>query len=334
MPYKDRGKWRAVVTINGKRYTESDPSWSKRDAQKWEIETRKRLLTASHDMDWLTLAVKYLDFAETKYSRNTYVEKKTLVGRFSKFLGKNLPVAEVSPQHIQDYLLVQTRERSNNCANRDRKNLHAMWEWGQKILDIPTNPIAKTEKFAHHRGRIHVPTEEDILAIYAVATAKERAFLDCYLCTAARRSEIFRLTWEDVNFEHRTITIRHHKSGDGSEKTNVLPMNQRLYESLMWWWKSRLIKDSEFVWVCEEGPHAGQPYTFRRRFLKGLCKRAEVKEFGFHSLRRYAATMLSDKFKVSTKTIQRILGHESVTTTERYLYNAHKDLEGVMELMA
>lgn len=69
------------------------------------------------------------------------------------------------------------------------------------------------------------------------------------------------------------------------------------------------------------------------KLLEGLAKRAEVRPFGFHSLRRYVATYLSDKEKVATKTIQKILGHSSDATTERYLYNAHKDLEVVMELL-
>jgi len=45
------------------------------------------------------------------------------------------------------------------------------------------------------------------------------------------------------------------------------------------------------------------------------------------------ATYLSDKEKIATKTIQKILGHSSEATTERCLYNAHKDLEAVMELL-
>ncbi|MGA2404158.1 MAG: tyrosine-type recombinase/integrase [Syntrophobacteraceae bacterium] len=93
-----------------------------------------------------------------------------------------------------------------------------------------------------------------------------------------------------------------------------------------------------YVWVVEKGRFASQKYTFRHKFLKGLAKRASTKEytvrsFGFHSLRRYVATYLSDKEKVATKTIQKILGHSSEATTERYLYNAHRDLEAVMELL-
>lgn len=63
-------------------------------------------------------------------------------------------------------------------------------------------------------------------------------------------------------------------------------------------------------------------------------KRAEVKEFGFHALRRYVASVLADEHKVSAKTIQRILRHKSVTTTERYIQNINRDLVTVMNMLS
>jgi integrase len=73
-----------------------------------------------------------------------------------------------------------------------------------------------------------------MLKILVIATAGEQAFLDCHLCTGARRSEIFNLTWDRVNFAHRTITPSAKKTADGNEKLLLLPMNQKLYDSLKW----------------------------------------------------------------------------------------------------
>jgi len=68
--------------------------------------------------------------------------------------------------------------------------------------------------------------------------------------------------------------------------------------------------------------------------MKGLCKRAGVKEFGFHALRRYVASVLADTHKISAKTIQRILRHKNVTTTERYIQNINNDPGAVMNLLS
>jgi integrase len=68
--------------------------------------------------------------------------------------------------------------------------------------------------------------------------------------------------------------------------------------------------------------------------METLCKRAGVKVFGFHALRRYVASVLADTHKVSAKTIQRILRHKNVTTTERYIQNINRDLAATMNLLA
>lgn len=43
--------------------------------------------------------------------------------------------------------------------------------------------------------------------------------------------------------------------------------------------------------------------------------------------------MLADTHKVSAKTIQRILRHKSLQTTERYIQNLNHDLSGIMGLL-
>ena len=113
-----------------------------------------------------------------------------------------------------------------------------------------------------------------------------------------------------------------------------LPMNDDLYNSLMWLWKNRQFPESPYVFVnTHPGAHFWQPFTTRRRSSAGLCKRAKVKPFGFHALRRYVASIFADKFKVSAKTIQRILRHKNLDTTERYLENIHHNLRDTITLL-
>lgn len=331
MPFKDRGKWRGVVKIKGKRFTDSFET--KREAIKWENEYREKLHISRTIIEIKEFSNQYLSFAQSRYTKATYQEKVTLTHRFIKYLGCNLPVEEILPSHIQNYLLDQAKTRSNNCANKDRKNLLAMWNWGQKILGLPLNPVTKIDRFPHDRKIQYVPTEKDVLLILAAASRKERAFLDCYLCTGARRSEIFNLKWEDVNFEKKEIRLWTRKTKDGSIEGEWLPMTNQLHDSLWWCWQNRLFKDSPYVWVCEDGPYAGQPFNYRRRFLRGLCKRAGVRSFGYHALRRYVASILADTHKISAKTIQRILRHKSLQTTERYIHNINRDLSSVMGLL-
>jgi integrase len=208
--------------------------------------------------------------------------------------------------------------------------------WGQDYLDFASNPVAKIKKVPHNRSPQYTPPTEDVLRILAVATRQEHVFLDCYLHTAARRSEIFKWTWaDDINFEKRQVRLGTRKTRDGSMEYVWMPMNTDLYDSLWWWWNNRKFKNSPYVFVHDApGLHYGKPYKTRSRFLKGLCKRAGIKPFGFHALRHYVASVLADTHKVSAKRIQRILRHKSVSTTERYIQNINDDLEDTLELLS
>lgn len=87
------------------------------------------------------------------------------------------------------------------------------------------------------------------------------------------------------------------------------------------------------VFVSTARNSRGKPIQFKRHFMENLCAKAEVKSFGFHALRRYVASVLADTHKVSAKTIQRILRHKNVTTTERYIQAINSDLRATMDLL-
>jgi integrase len=179
------------------------------------------------------------------------------------------------------------------------------------------------------------PPTEHMLKVLAAANRAERIFLNCYLHTGARRSEIFRWTWvEDINFQKREVRLGTRETRNGSMEYEWLPMSDELHTELWSWWETRPIKDTPYVFVSTGNRHYGKPFTTRHRFMKGLCERAGVKTFGFHALRRYVASFLADTHKISAKRIQRILRHKNVMTTERYIQNINRDLGAVMDLLS
>ncbi len=60
-----------------------------------------------------------------------------------------------------------------------------------------------------------------------------------------------------------------------------------------------------------------------------LCKKAGIKPFGFHALRRFVASVLDSK-NVPLKQIQLILGHSKPTTTDRYIANIKSGMKEAM----
>ena len=102
----------------------------------------------------------------------------------------------------------------------------------------------------------------------------------------------------------------------------MIPLNHNLKETLL-----QIDRIGEYVFI---NPRTNKPYDYRKKLLKGLCKRAKVKKFGFHALRHLGASRLAQA-GVGLTDIQAILGHQRATTTDIYLQTL---TDGVKEAMS
>ncbi len=147
--------------------------------------------------------------------------------------------------------------------------------------------------------------------------------LSAFLYLAARRGEIFRLQWTDVDFSNNRIRLGTRKRRDGTLEYDWLPMNTELKNQLQWWHENRVYKDSPYVFVCDEEysfcrEYCGEPFIMRRHYMHRMCEKAGVTPFGFHAIRHLVASKLYRMGK-PLGAIQAILRHKSAGTTERYL---------------
>jgi integrase len=130
--------------------------------------------------------------------------------------------------------------------------------------------------------------------------------------TGMRLSELTNLRWEQVNFERAGITLNNRIHKTKTRKVRPVPFTESVHDIL----KKRLSKSkTEFV------------FTFKNRkwgeYLKCLFKKLVEKTFGknsgisFHTLRHsYASNLVINR--VDLYTIAKLLGHSSITTTQRY----------------
>jgi integrase len=275
----------------------------------------------------------YLDFAKAQFANVTYEEKKAMFKRLLKEIDPVLPVSELTPGHIQAYITKQKLERSGYAANKDRKNLVAAWNWGIEYMNpnlSRPNPC-QVKKMPEVRSPRYMPPEEDFWKIYNLASGQDRVMLLSCLNLAARRGEIFRLTWDDIDFRNDKIRLWTSKRQGGNLECDWLPMTKMLKEALLWWQENRPIKDGPHVFLCLEKKNFckesyGKPFMHRQHFMRNLCERAKVKPFGFHSIRHLTASTLY-KLGYAIADIQTVLRHESATTTAKYIKSL--GLEGV-----
>lgn len=139
-----------------------------------------------------------------------------------------------------------------------------------------------------------------------------RPLLICLLDTGARKSEMLKLRWSDVDFVARTITIQ--AMTTKTLKTRQVAMTTRMYHELLQLWEaSSKAPDARVLGITDNV----------RRSFSSACKIAGIKEGGIdgltlHALRHTAATRLV-KGQMPLQMVGRILGHSQPQTTYRYL---------------
>ena len=316
MPYQEKnGKWRAVKIINYEKRTKTFKT--ERQAIKWEEEQTAELWQAERKSlasislgEW---SVEYLEYAEQKFVPKTLNEEKVpAFNRLFEFVPSSMPVDRLTVADCQKMLMAQVRTRSGNAANKDRKNLLAAWNWAIKVLNIPKdNPFAAVDPFPVEQQGKYVPPIKDFWKVYEAARPKDQVFLLTMLHTAARRGELLKLEWEDLDLENGKIRLWTRKRTGGKE-FDWLPLTKRLRRELEEHSQSKL---SEHVFCRDDG----SPYKWRQHLMKILCERAEVKHFTFHAIRHLTASILAQE-GVDIPTIQAILRHKNPMTTTRYLH--------------
>ncbi len=328
MPYKKQGKWIAQVRKNGKR--KGKRFKTKKEAVAWEAGTRQKPTNdwiAKIDMiclgDW---AQAYLDYAKAKFVHKTYDEKRSVFRRFFKEIKPVKSVSELNHAKVLPYIIMQSKERSGYGANKDRKNLLAAWNWGMKYMEpgLPAPNPFLVEKMPEKRQPRYIPPEEDFWKVYGVAEeGQDQVILLTLLHLAARRGEVFRLTWADIDFGNSRVRLGTRKRMDGTLEYDWLPMTKELRQAIRWWWENRPIKDKPYVFLCLDvtpfcKEHYGRPFRERSKLMGRLCDKAKVKRFGFHAIRHLSASILFN-LGYEVAVIQTLLRHKSPNTTERYL---------------
>jgi len=131
------------------------------------------------------------------------------------------------------------------------------------------------------------------------------AFVKFTLFTGLRRSELFKLTWDDVDFNRGMITIRSPKGG----KTQILPVSPQALEVLR-----SLDVRSPYVFP---GKNGRQRTDFKGPWLRIRQAAGLPSNFRFHGLRHhFASTLVSNGVDLSI--VQALLTHKDARTTQRY----------------
>jgi len=231
-------------------------------------------------------------------------------------------VGEITTEMIELFLKGRL-EVSAHVANKELQYLRALFNFGIKKRFINNNPTAGIEFFPIERRKKYIPPKDDVLKAISSGDPEAQQYLWTIILTAARVGEINALTWDDVDFDRKLVTLWTRKRKGGNREPREVPMVQRLYDILRYRFHAR--KDDlpwvfwHTYWSRKVGQWVKGPYGERKTLMKALCKASGVRYFRFHALRHLTASMLDD-LGVPIGVIQRILGHQNRRTTEIYLH--------------
>jgi integrase len=246
----------------------------------------------------------------------------------------HVPIQKLTPQHVQAFY---TRKQQEGLSAKSVNNIHGMLH---KALDhavrwglVPRNVCDAVSLPKQARQEIQPLTQKQARQLLIAARGHSlEGLLTLAVTTGMRAGELLALKWQDINFDTRSLHIRHsmgYISGKGylefepktskSRRKIVLPsfvcealkqhrtrqIEGRLKAGTRW-------RDHDLVFCNIYGDYL-DPAHLRQRFHR-LLKEANLPDIRFHDLRHSAATILLS-MGVPAKVVQEILGHSQISLT-------------------
>jgi site-specific recombinase XerD len=178
-----------------------------------------------------------------------------------------------------------------------------------------TNPVRNNHTLRMARPLPRYLTDDQVETFFKIVKGhRDRALFMLMIRCGLRVEEVANLSLDAIDFKHRKILI---KDGKGS-KDRIVYMSDDVIHALLEYLRVRPSNKVKKVFLVKKGSHTGQPISIR-----GIQKRMEYYaskgklRISCHHLRHTMATQLLNA-DADLCTIQDLLGHSNVKTTQRY----------------
>ncbi|MBI4806657.1 MAG: site-specific integrase [Desulfovibrio sp.] len=290
--------------IEGKRQSrkdlrEADTAAKEAEANRWTIERIWEEYKHQREIKGLKQdECRYTLYISPRFANKVPAEILTLdVDRLRVLLTKKQGKSPQTVKHVIALLrrLVRFAVLKGLCPAPEPSRLS---------FEIPRVDNCKTEDLTPDQLSALIEAMEDDPNPWAAGIMKMA------LLTGMRRGEMFKLHWEDVDFERGFIHIRDPKGGP-SQKVPLNDPARLLFESLP-------RTDSPFVFPGRGGK---QRVDINHQVARIKQKAGLPDSFrAIHGLRHVYATMLASSGDVDMYTLQKLMTHKSPQMTQRYAH--------------
>ena len=295
--------------------------------------------STNQDNQPITLAAGLAEFVNVymparNYSPRTREEYQNDIEDLIQFLqGKGvLTWAVVGLRDLHQYMAELDRRRLKpSSRNRKTYAIKALFSFLVQAGYLKIDPARELIPPAvPHKERRFLQEEEYQRLLAETHSSRDRAILEVFLQTGIRLSELAQLTLNDLELPRRITkdpdNVGALKVRRKGAKEAVLPLNWKVCEALAIWLRERqeLAKRGETgdALFISKFRRSLSPRAIRY-MVKKYLRRAGVSHASVHTLRHTAATHYLAKGG-DLKSVQEMLGHESLETTQIYLGLAKK----------
>jgi integrase/recombinase XerD len=159
-----------------------------------------------------------------------------------------------------------------------------------------------------------VLSPEEVARLLEAATpGRDRVLLETTYACGLRLSEVVHLEVRDIDSPRMLVHVRQGKG----HKDRLVPLSVHLLAELRAYW--RCYRPTRFLFPDRSGQGTLCPNTVQRLMKRVLRRAGITKPASMHTLRHSFATHMLE-VGVDVMTLQRILGHNHLSTTARYLH--------------
>lgn len=271
--------------------------------------------------------IDYLRF-EKKYSENTISSYKRDLNKTNTYIKKDF--AKLNKKDIQNYIQKISKSENVSSVSRCISTLKSFYKFLELNKYTSLNPLTTITNPKTVKKLPKILSEEEIEKLLDINLKtdfdyRNKAMLELMYSSGLRVSELINLNVNDIDLSNASVRI----FGKGS-KERIIPLNDYAIDALnnyILTHRRSLFKhgESNYLFLNNHGNKMTRQGFFK--ILEKIAKEKGIKsELSPHTLRHSFATHLL-KHGADLRSIQELLGHSDISTTQIYTHITSERLQ-------
>lgn len=249
-------------------------------------------------------------------------------------LSKNKDMLSATHEDVKQFLKFEKTKKHNSSRTlaRSLAAIRQFYNFMAMTIEVE-NPTSKVETPQVKKTLPDFLTIKEVEKLYSTISEsdlyelRDKAIFELLYSCGLRISEAVDLKCDNIDFENKFIKVK----GKGS-KERLIPLGDealRLLQKYISESRQQIIgnRASEYLFISKKGPNLNRKSVWR--LLKGYVDRAEIKKnITPHTLRHSFATHLIEN-GADLRSVQELLGHMDISTTQIYTHLARRKLKEV-----